>query len=238
MITCIIPAYNEQLGIEGVLKAAVGHPLLTEILVVDDGSTDNTPLILDEWKGRVRVLTHSRNKGKKDAVQTGLLHASQPYILFLDADLVNLSTKDIDRLIKPVIENRTHLTLSLRKNSTMYCPYYKLLGIDFFTGERCGKKELFSEGYTMGPNGYSIELFFNEYILENKLRFLVVSIDASGLSKPKKLGFIKGHVSQFKMMRDIFMAAKPWTFFKQSFLMPRYAHKFKLQYQQRLRDII
>lgn len=107
MITCIIPAYNEELGIEGVLKAAVNHPLLVEILVVDDGSTDCTPMILNDWKHRIKVITHQKNKGKKEAVKTGLLTASQPYVLFLDADLVNLTRKDIDRPIKPVIEEKS-----------------------------------------------------------------------------------------------------------------------------------
>ena len=65
MITCIIPAYNEELGIEGVLKAAASHPSPAEILVVDDGSTDRTPLILNDWNRRIKVITHPENKGKK-----------------------------------------------------------------------------------------------------------------------------------------------------------------------------
>lgn len=92
-LSIVIPAYNEALRIEECLRAvtsyAAGRPGRTEILVVDDGSNDDT---LDRIRGfggqspALRILAEP-HRGKAAAVRAGMLAASGRIILFTDADL-------------------------------------------------------------------------------------------------------------------------------------------------------
>jgi dolichyl-phosphate beta-glucosyltransferase len=91
-ISVIIPAYNEELKIAKTVKEIVDYfearPLLTsEIIVVDDGSVDQTAKIVDELnQPSVRLLKHEHNQGKGAAVKSGMLKAEGDAYLFLDAD--------------------------------------------------------------------------------------------------------------------------------------------------------
>jgi glycosyltransferase involved in cell wall biosynthesis len=79
----IIPAFNEASGIESTLAGLVPQGF-AEILVVDDGSTDDTALRAE--KAGARVIRHPYNKGNGAAVKTGIREAASPVVLLLDAD--------------------------------------------------------------------------------------------------------------------------------------------------------
>ena len=91
-ISVIIPAYNEELRIAKTVKEIVDYfevrPLLNfEIVVVDDGSVDQTAKIINELNyPSVRLLKHEHNQGKGAAVKSGMLSAKGDAYLFLDAD--------------------------------------------------------------------------------------------------------------------------------------------------------
>lgn len=88
-VTVIIPAYNEEEAIAAVL-AEVGEKLAAschavEIIVVDDGSQDNTAAIAGQQEG-VTVLQHRQNRGYGAALKTGLRHAGHDLVCITDAD--------------------------------------------------------------------------------------------------------------------------------------------------------
>lgn len=88
-VTVIIPAYNEEEAIAAVL-AEVGEELTAschaiEIIVVDDGSQDNTAAIARQQEG-VTVLQHRKNRGYGAALKTGLRHAGHDLVCITDAD--------------------------------------------------------------------------------------------------------------------------------------------------------
>ncbi|MCA9417661.1 MAG: glycosyltransferase family 2 protein, partial [Candidatus Omnitrophica bacterium] len=87
-ISIVIPAYNEVEGIaetlDQVSRVAASLRYDTEILVVDDGSTDGTSEAIPD---SFRVIRHARNKGYGAALKTGLLEAEGDVIVILDADL-------------------------------------------------------------------------------------------------------------------------------------------------------
>ena len=80
-VSCIIPAYNEGKRIGGVLSAIVGHPLVGEVIVVDDASTDETAEIVKATQG-VRLISLERNRGKSGALNAGIRETTGPLLLW------------------------------------------------------------------------------------------------------------------------------------------------------------
>ena len=91
-ITLVVPAYNEaqRIGpsLDKILAFLPAHFATSEVLLVDDGSTDGTgDLVQQRFGDRVRVLRQPRRRGKGAAVRAGILAAKMPWVLFVDADL-------------------------------------------------------------------------------------------------------------------------------------------------------
>ncbi len=93
-LSVVIPAYNEAQRIGTTLEAV--HEYLatrgyaTELILVDDGSTDSTPAVLREFQSRnprARVFRNQPNRGKGFSVRRGVLEAQGEFVLFTDADL-------------------------------------------------------------------------------------------------------------------------------------------------------
>jgi len=99
-ISCIIPAFNEGSTITNVIKNVKKVKVIDEIIVVDDGSTDNT--YRNAKLGKVKVIKHPQNMGKGAAIRTGVSHCSGDIILFLDADLYLISPKKIASILQPL----------------------------------------------------------------------------------------------------------------------------------------
>ncbi|HPQ41266.1 MAG TPA: glycosyltransferase family 2 protein, partial [bacterium] len=99
-LSVVIPVLNEEKTIETVLDRVLDLDIPLEIVVVDDGSTDATPAILEHRKSvNVMVLTHSRNRGKGAAIQTALPHLRGRYTVIQDGDL-EYNPADFHRLLE------------------------------------------------------------------------------------------------------------------------------------------
>jgi len=90
-ITIVVPAFDEQDGIEGVVSRLSGLALAVpvEILVVDDGSTDGTVAVLERIGPnypKLRVIRHDRNRGYGAALKTGFTSAGHEVVVITDAD--------------------------------------------------------------------------------------------------------------------------------------------------------
>jgi glycosyltransferase involved in cell wall biosynthesis len=105
-ISIVIPAYNEEKRLASTLDRVVsflarGAWTSTEILVVDDGSSDGTAEIARRYGGNVRLLANPGNRGKGYAVRHGMLAAAGDWILFTDADL-SAPIEEMDKLFAAV----------------------------------------------------------------------------------------------------------------------------------------
>ncbi len=205
-ISCIICAYNEEKRIWLVLNALKDHPDISEVIVVNDGSTDDTTNIVEQYDF-VKLISFEKNQGKSKAMSAGINAAQNDILMFLDADILTITPTEISELAKPVLENKADVTFSLRKNSLWI---YRQLGLDFVSGERVIAKKYFdnqTEEMSSLP-GFGVEVFMNRIIIKNKLR--LQSIDWKNVlvaRKSAKLGFWMGFKGELKMIRQIHKVA-------------------------------
>lgn len=203
MFSCIIPAYNEWPRITEVILTALACDDLYEVIVIDDGSSDDT------WD-RINLIKHPKlhtlripkNGGKAHAVITGVSYAKWEYIVMIDADLLHLTPEHITSLIEPVKNQETQISLSLRENSLLL---YRLLGTDFVSGERVVPRSLFADAayYLSGP-GFWLEVLMNDKIIQNN--YSLKNIYTSGLITPRKsvkYWYIRGMIADFRMVWDV-----------------------------------
>jgi len=98
MLTVAIPALNEAANISSVVRFAIQHPAVTEVIVVDDGSIDDTVRLATEAGARVVTSTML---GKGPSMRDALNEAKTDYILYLDGDMRCLDASLIDQMMAP-----------------------------------------------------------------------------------------------------------------------------------------
>lgn len=107
-VSVIIPAYNEEETVATVIEVVKKVSFVDEIIVVNDGSSDNTES--EAIKAGARVINHAVNKGKGEALQTGYREAECDIIAFIDADIYNLTSHKVESIIKPILDGETDIT--------------------------------------------------------------------------------------------------------------------------------
>jgi glycosyltransferase involved in cell wall biosynthesis len=105
-IIVVVPAYNEDKYIPGVLKpliAAKNGGIIRDTVVVNDGSTDNTSNVIDAF--HLKQLKHPENRGKSGAFRTGAKYCRDvgaEYMVMMDADVLDLTPKKVKALVEPL----------------------------------------------------------------------------------------------------------------------------------------
>ena len=115
-LSVVIPAYNEAATILAAIKAVLEQACVTEIVVVDDGSSDTTAAQaadLATSEPRVRVIKHVKNQGKGAAVRTGLKAATSDYVIIQDADL-EYDPNDFPRILQPLNDGKADVVFGTR----------------------------------------------------------------------------------------------------------------------------
>lgn len=117
-LSIIIPAYNEQQHISELLRQVKTVNLdkvhvQKEIIVVNDGSKDDTAKIVKTHHSDVILLSHPTNFGKGAAIRTGIAQATGDIILIQDADL-EYDPREYSKLIKPLLNGEAHVVYGSR----------------------------------------------------------------------------------------------------------------------------
>lgn len=107
-VSVIIPAYNEENTVAIVVDVIKRVPCVDEIVVVDDGSSDNTAQ--EAMKAGAIVISHEVNKGKGEALYTGYKNVECDIIAFIDADIHNLTVNKVASMIKPILTGKAEIT--------------------------------------------------------------------------------------------------------------------------------
>jgi len=109
-----MPCYNERSTIETVVKQVLASPWVSELISVDDGSTDGTRDVLPSFSDtRVRVLLQPQNAGKGAALRRGFVAARADYVIVQDADL-EYDPAEYDSILEPLEEGRADVVFGSR----------------------------------------------------------------------------------------------------------------------------
>ncbi|MFI6779671.1 glycosyltransferase family 2 protein [Micromonospora sp. NPDC050276] len=159
-LSILMPVYNEAERVAEALKQAlaVQYPCEIEIVVVDDGSTDETAEILGRMDdARLRVVTHPRNAGKGAAIKTAVESARGEYMVILDADL-EYDPQDIPKLLEPVLDG--HATV-------------------VYGNRTFGSHSAYSFWYVVGNRGVTTaaNVLFNSYIGDLETCFKLMPVE-------------------------------------------------------------
>jgi dolichol-phosphate hexosyltransferase len=114
-LSVLIPVYNEARTLERLLDAVEERPEVSELVIVDDGSTDGTPEILGnrDFKVRAQVIRHERNRGKGAALRTAIAAATGDVALVQDADL-EYDPAEFPLLLAPIERGRAEVVYGSR----------------------------------------------------------------------------------------------------------------------------
>jgi glycosyltransferase involved in cell wall biosynthesis len=101
-ISVLVPMYNEEATVERLCRRVLALPMVSEIIVVDDCSTDGSATIVESIvDDRIRLIRRDQNGGKTAALRTGIEHISQEIVIIQDADL-EYDPSEIKYLCEPL----------------------------------------------------------------------------------------------------------------------------------------
>ncbi len=205
-IAVIIPVYNESQGIRRVLEVVCQTPVLQEIIVVDDGSKDGsvqTVVQAQVCDNRIRLITHPKNRGKGQAVFSGLQSTQADLILMLDADLRGLRIQHLEELVFPVLVDGLDMTIGIFRGGKFYSDFSHW-ATPWLSGQRCLWRERLEKICWRAAEGYGIETAITVASLRNHWR--CKQVIWRGVSHPPSevhRGALSGFLNRVKMYAQI-----------------------------------
>jgi glycosyltransferase involved in cell wall biosynthesis len=185
-VSVLIPAWNEADRIDRTILAVRTLDIVDEILVIDDGSTDETYRV--SLEAGARVIRHSTNYGKGAALYSGLLMTEADVVVFLDADMCETAV-EIEKLIRPILQDRCDMTIGrlpkpvtggfgIVKNFARN-GIKKLAGVDLqapLSGQRALNRSVLDSIGSLG-DGYGVEVAMTIDAARSGMRLLEVEVD-------------------------------------------------------------
>ncbi|MBC8134848.1 MAG: glycosyltransferase family 2 protein [Fibrella sp.] len=205
-VCAVVPAYNEAGRIGTVLDTLASAPEIDAILVVDDGSSDDTYAVASAHgaakgkQAKVTVLRQQPNRGKGAAMVLGANHAQDfDALLFFDADLVGLSPAHVTDILAPVTSGQVVMALGVFRGGRGATTLAQKIAPNI-SGQRAIKRDVFLSVPALDTSGYGVELAITNHILSSGLPMTQVILnDVTHPMKEEKLGFLPGFFSRLKM---------------------------------------
>lgn len=112
-VTVLVPALNEEDTIGEVVSRVLALPLHTQVIIIDDGSTDRTSEILEGFGSKIKVLRNETRGGKGNAIRQAMPLAEGVATIVQDADL-EYAPEEIPNLVRPILEGRANVVYGTR----------------------------------------------------------------------------------------------------------------------------
>lgn len=183
--SAIVCAYNEETTLGGVLAALLATAGVDEIIVIDDGSTDDTAAIVAQFgrHPRVRGVIFPANRGKGAAMAEGILLARGDVLLFVDADLHNFAAHYAHQILTPLLQSEADMVIGWPRRGNS--PLDVLDPFRPLSGQRAlWRRDVLPLVPLIKSAGYGVETLMNLYYRREGLRKQYVALN--GLFHPIK----------------------------------------------------
>jgi len=197
-IAAIIPAYNEGQNISRVLDILTETDILNEVIVIDDGSTDNTSEVVSRFK-EVKLLKNNSNQGKAQSMQQGVENTDAEILFFCDADLKGLTPEIVEQIVQPVVKRKYDMFIGVRNNVMQKAVTLFALN----SGERALRRELWNKLPEHFKYRYRIEAGLNFIAKRQGNGYSWQKFEYYQTLKEKKYGFLKGTLLRWWMNIDV-----------------------------------
>ena len=200
LLSVVVPVYNESKTVSAVIDRIRATKLPIELIVVDDGSTDGTPAVLERERDRIdRLILLERNRGKGAALKAGFKVATGDIVIIQDADL-EYDPDDYVELLQPIVKANADLVLGSRltgakpQRAYYYWHYvgnhlvtfiahvlYNTTLSDIYTCYKMFRRELL-DGLDIKSDGFEFDAEFLAQLLKRRLVVYEVPISYHGRS--------------------------------------------------------
>jgi glycosyltransferase involved in cell wall biosynthesis len=203
--SAIIAAYNEEKTLAEVLSALKSSPLIDEIIVVSDGSTDRTVEIARSFE--VTTIALRRNWGKGYAMRMGVEYASHDVLFFVDGDMFNLTQQHIESLVRPVLEGRSDMNIGVRNRGPLRNFFHLQMKVGpVLSGIRVMRREVWETVPQRYQERFKIEAALNFFCSRAGYRQQQTVIYNLGhLIKEAKRGLTAGLAARWEMSHEVFL---------------------------------
>ncbi|HCC22508.1 hypothetical protein A2480_00770 [Candidatus Uhrbacteria bacterium RIFOXYC2_FULL_47_19] len=199
-VAAIVPAHNEEGRVGDVVQVLVSSGMFSQVVVVDDGSSDRTAM--EAELAGATVLLISKNIGKASAMVRGVAATTTPVVCFFDADLLGLTVDHVRSVVSPVVRGELVMNVGLCDRNTVANWFARRLPL--VSGQRALRRDVFESVPHHQMVGYGAEMAFDQYCRSNHQSIGVVVLKGLGfVRKIQKVGFFYGLVQYIRMILQL-----------------------------------
>jgi len=223
LLSVVMPVYNERNTIEEIIARVMAVPVRTELIVVDDGSTDGTRELLPELQRRhgFKLVLQPKNQGKGAALRRGFQEVSGDLVVIQDADL-EYSPEEFPQLIDLICQGRADVVYGSRflgrHRVFLFTHYagnrlltlitnvlYNTMLTDMETCYKVMRADVL-RSFELESNGFGIEPELTAKIFKRRYRVYEVPItyDGRGYEEGKKITWRDGVVALWVLLKHRF----------------------------------
>ena len=206
-LSIIVPVYNEEESVERVIADILLSFPKSQIIIVNDGSTDSSINILEKFKNKITIITHLSNLGYGASIKTGIENSNRDYLSWFDSDGQH-NIKDLEKMLDIIFSKKITAVVGNRLNHYSKFKFLGKFAIKIFTSifgyklERdinCGLRIIqtsFIKKYIeILPDGFSASLTSTLLLMSTNSKFDYMDINIDQRIGKSKVKIIDGAIT-------------------------------------------